>query len=162
MIDIAFTSAGGVRLVPGDLRNARILDLLGIHLGRCRAESPPESTHVLDVSGLEGPGIGFWSAWYGEMLLGVGALAELGPDDGELKSMHVAQAARRRGAGSLILRHLIGEARKRGYDRLSLETGAMDYFAAARALYRRAGFRECGPFAKYLPDPNSVFMTMTL
>jgi putative acetyltransferase len=160
MIDIEGGKDPQIR--PGDLRDPRILDLLGVHLARCRAESPPESTHALDVSGLEGPGIGFWAAWEGEDLLGVGALVELDPHHGEVKSMHVASAARRKGVGGLILAHLIGEARTKGYERLSLETGSMDYFAPARALYGAAGFRQCGPFGAYRPDPNSVFMTLGL
>ena len=146
----------------GDLQDSRILALLGLHLARCRAESPPESTHALDVSGLQGKGIGFWAGWAGEDLLAVGALAELAPDHGEVKSMHTAEAARRRGVARLMLDHIVAEARARGYRRLSLETGSMDYFAPARAMYRRHGFRDCAPFGRYVEDPNSVFMTMAL
>ena len=151
-----------IDIKAGDLGDERILGLIAVHLGRCRAESPPCSVHALDVSALQGPGIGFWAAWDSDSLLAVGALAEVEPGHGELKSMHTAEAARRRGVGSLMLGHLVGEARSRGYSRLSLETGSMDYFAPARAMYRRHGFEECGPFGTYAPDPNSLFMTMTL
>ena len=146
----------------GDLHDSRILALLGIHLARCRAESPPESTHALDMSGLQGKGIGFWAAWAGEDLLAVGARAELAPDPGAVTSVHTAEAARRRGVARLMLDHIVAEARARGYRRLSLETGSMDYFAPARAMYRRHGFRDCAPFGRYVEDPNSVFMTMAL
>jgi putative acetyltransferase len=147
---------------PGSLDDPRILALLDVHLALARSVSPPESTHDFDAGGVKGHGIALWAAWEGESLLGFGALAELDPDQGEVKSMHVAEAARARGVGGAILRHLQSEARARGYRRLSLETGAMDYFAPARAMYRRHGFRDCGPFGQYRPDPNSAFMTMDL
>ncbi|MDB5671429.1 MAG: family N-acetyltransferase [Alphaproteobacteria bacterium] len=147
---------------PGDLDDPRVLELLGVHLALARAVSPPESTHALDIAGLRGPAILFWSGWESEALVAVGALAELDPGHGEVKSMHVAAAARGCGVGGAMLRHIIAAARASGRTRLSLETGAMDYFAPARALYRRHGFHDCGPFGRYEPDPNSVFMTMTL
>ena len=146
----------------GDLQDERIVALLATHLARCRAESPPCSVHALDVSALSGPGITFWAAWSGETLLGVGALAELDSHHAELKSMHTADKVRRRGVGTAMLAHLVEEALARGYRRLSLETGAMDYFEPARAVYRRHGFAECGPYGSYRDDPNSIFMTMVL
>jgi putative acetyltransferase len=94
--------------------------------------------------------------------VGIGALKRLSPDHGEVKSMHTARSARRRGAGSAMLRHIIAAARARGFSRLSLETGAWDYFGPAQAFYRSHGFEECPPFAGYAPDPNSVFMTLDL
>jgi len=149
-------------IVPGDLGDPRILELLRVHLTHARAESPPCSVHALDVSGLRAPYISFWAAWEGEQLLGVGALKQLAPDHGEVKSMHTAAAARGRGVGAAMLQHLVSVARQRGYTRLSLETGSMAYFSPARALYARAGFEECGPFGSYVPDPTSVFMTRAL
>src|SRR5207248_3478742 len=95
-------------------------------------------------------------------LLGIGALKRLSPRHGEIKSMHTAAARRGKGAGSAMLEHIIASARACGMSRLSLETGSWDYFRPARALYARHGFRECPPFADYVPDPNSVFMTLDL
>lgn len=100
--------------------------------------------------------------WEDETLLGFGALKRLSADHGEVKSMHTVQAMRRRGAGSAMLRHLIAAARADGMSRLSLETGSWDYFQPAQALYRSHGFVECPPFADYVLDPNSVFMTLDL
>src|SRR4029077_11824641 len=97
-----------------------------------------------------------------DALLGIGALREISPDHGEIKSMHVAQSNRRSGAGSALLRHIIEKAREKGMHRVSLETGSWDYFRPARAFYRRHGFCECPPFAEYRPDPNSVFMSLEL
>ena len=151
-----------INILPGDLSDPRIVALLRIHLAKAREETPPESVHALDLAGLKAPEITFWAAWENELLLGVGALKQLAPDHGEIKSMHTAEAMRGRGVGSVLLRHVIATARERGYLRLSLETGAMDYFQAARALYRRHGFSECAPFAGYVLDPNSVFMTLAL
>jgi putative acetyltransferase len=146
----------------GELSDPRIIALLRAHLDRCRAESPPESTHALDLSGLRGAGIGFWAAWQADVLLGIGALAEVSAGHGEVKSMHTAAPARRQGIGSLMLGHIVDQAKARGYSRLSLETGSMDYFAPARAMYRRHGFQPCPPFGKYVEDPHSLFMTMAL
>lgn len=151
-----------MNIVPGDLTDPRVIELLRAHLTRARAVTPPGSSHALDLSGLQAPDIWFWAAWEGDALLGVGALKELAPDHGEVKSMHTAEAARGRGVGTAMLRHIIAAARERGHARLSLETGAMAYFHAAAALYRRHGFVECGPYAHYRPDPNSVFMTLEL
>lgn len=151
-----------MHIVPGDLGDPRVIDLLRVHLERARAESPRCSAHALDLTGLQGPDISFWAAWEGDVLFAVGALRRLTADHGEVKSMHTAQALRGRGAGGAMLRHIIGAAQARGYHRLSLETGSMAYFQPARALYRQYGFKECEPFADYGRDPNSVFMTLEL
>lgn len=124
-----------------------------------RAISPPESVHALDLDGLRRPEITFWTAWSGAALLGCGALKELSPDHGEVKSMRTARAHRRSGVARAMLAHIVAAARRRGYQRLSLETGSMAEFAPARSLYERFGFRYCEPFAGYVDDPNSVFMT---
>jgi putative acetyltransferase len=106
--------------------------------------------------------IEFLAAWDGEALLGFAALKELSPDHGEIKSMHVAIASRRCGAGKALLDHLIARAQAKGMRRLSLETGSSDYFHPAQALYRKHGFVECAPFGDYQPDRNSIFMTLDL
>lgn len=145
-----------------DLSRPAIHALLKEHLQSMRALSPPESVHALDLDKLRQPGISFWSAWEGTTLLGCGALKELDPKHGEVKSMRTPEALRRRGAGRAILTHLVEVARARGYQRLSLETGSMAAFLPAQRLYRSFGFDYCGPFADYLEDPNSVFMTLRL
>lgn len=145
-----------------DLRGPEIAALLEAHLQLMRSTSPPESTHALDLGGLRKPEITFWTLWDGETLLGCGALKDLGEGHGEIKSMHTAQAARGRGVARRLVEHIIAEARRRGYRRLSLETGSMEAFAPARGLYAGFGFAYCAPFADYLPDPNSVFMTLDL
>ena len=149
-------------VVPGDLTDPRIVDLLKVHVSTALAESPPESCHAFDVSGLQRPEISFWAIRDGDVLLGVGALMDLGDGHGEVKSMHTARAARGRGVGGAMVRHIVETARARGFRRLSLETGSMDYFAPARALYARHGFVECAPFGDYVLDPNSIFMTLDL
>jgi len=149
-------------IVPGDLTDPRIVALLEYHVTTALAQSPRESCHTFDVSALQRPEVSFWAAWDSGELLGVGALMDLGGGHGEVKSMHTATSARGRGVGSAMVRHIIATARQRGYRRLSLETGSMEYFAAARVLYARHGFVECGPFEGYVPDPNSVFMTLDL
>jgi putative acetyltransferase len=127
-----------------------------------RAISPPESKHALDLEGLRKPDITFWTLWMGGKLAGCCALKELDSRHGEIKSMRTATASLRKGVAARLLQNLIDVAQGRAYERLSLETGSMPYFEPARSLYRRFGFRECGPFAAYVVDPNSVFMTLDL
>lgn len=146
----------------GDLADPRVLRLLDDHLADVYATSPPESVHALDVTGLQHPDVTFWALAEGDQVLGCVALRQLGADHGELKSMRTDAAARGRGLGRLLLEHVLAEARARGYRRLSLETGAEDFFRPARALYARSGFVVTGPFGDYGPDPNSVFFTLEL
>ena len=145
-----------------DLSRPAVLALLSEHLSNMYELSPPESVHALDVSKLQGQDITFWTAWDEGVLLACGALKELSPTHGEVKSMRTPNALRRRGAGRAILTHIIRAARERGYERLSLETGAAEAFIPAQRLYESAGFIYCGPFEGYRADPNSVFMTMEI
>lgn len=145
-----------------DLRGSETAALLQVHLDFSSAQSPPESCHALDLEALQAPDITFWTAWRDEVLLAAGALKELDPRHGEIKSMHTLAEARGQGVARHLLDHIIGEAVRRGYHRLSLETGSMRAFAPARALYLRHGFRPCPPFADYRDDANSVFMTRAL
>jgi putative acetyltransferase len=146
-----------------DPRRDDVHELLEQHLAFARSVTPPEDVHALDLDGLLDPAITFFSLRDGEgELLGVGAIKQL--DDGhvELKSMHTAATARRRGVGRAILDHLLAVAAARGARRVSLETGAMEEFAPARALYAGAGFVACEPFGDYEPSRNSTFMTRLL
>jgi putative acetyltransferase len=145
-----------------DLQGPEIAALLETHVALCRSTSPPESTHVLDLDSLRMREITFWSVWDGLELVGCGALKELEPGHGEVKSMHTVAAHRGRGIGLAVLEQIVGEAHARGYRRLSLETGSMTAFAPARALYAAFGFVACPPFGSYRRDPNSVFMTLEL
>jgi putative acetyltransferase len=151
-----------MQIISGDLTDQRVIDLLHYHLKNSRAHTAPGSAHALDLKGLQSPDIHFWTAWDGEDLVAMGALKELSGDHGEVKSMRTVQAAQRKGAGSAMLQHIISVARSRGIPRLSLETGSWDYFRPAIAFYRCHGFVECPPFGDYVPDPNSVFMTLDL
>ena len=150
-----------MRIIQGDLSDPRVTGLLHFHLTNARAQTAPGSAHALDISGLQSPDVRFWTVWNDEELLGFGALKRLS-DHGEVKSMHVAQSMRRKGAGGAILHHIIATARASGMSRLSLETGSWEYFSPARAFYRSHGFTECPPFADYVLDPNSIFMSLDL
>jgi len=145
-----------------DLSGPEIAALLAEHLRSMYLHSPPESVHALDIARLRAPDITMWSVWEERELLGCGALKELERDHGEIKSMRTAARHLRKGVASELMRHLLAEARRRSYRRLSLETGSMAAFAPARELYRRFGFQPCGPFGEYIEDPNSVFMTREL
>jgi putative acetyltransferase len=151
-----------VLVTQGNLADPRVIALLQQHVARARAETAPGSAHALDLGQLQSADVSFFSAWDGGALLGVAALKRLSPDHGEVKSMHTAENARRRGVATALMRQLLATARRTGLTRLSLETGSWDYFEPARAFYRRHGFRECEPFAHYRVDPNSVFMTREL
>lgn len=151
-----------MRIELDDLSRREVQGLLEEHLANMYELSPPESVHALPLSGLRAPDITFWTIWEGSVLVGCGALKELSPTHGEIKSMRTPKALRGRGAGRAMLVHLLAEARRRGYARLSLETGAEPGFHPARKLYESAGFTYTGPFADYVLDPNSVFMQLDL
>ena len=140
-----------------------VLALLGEHLADMYATSPAESVHALDPTALAAPGITFWSARDDAgVLLGCVALKELGPADGELKSMRTTSAARGHGVGTALLAHVLAAAADRGLRTVHLETGTQDYFAPARRLYERAGFVAGPPFGDYVLDPHSVFYRLSL
>jgi putative acetyltransferase len=150
-----------VQIEVDDPYRADVLELLAEHLADMYATSPPESVHALDPGRLAVPAITFWTVRDGGALLGCGALKELSAEHGEIKSMRTATAARGRGVGTRMLAHILAEADARGYGRVSLETGAQDFFAPALRLYQRAGFTRCDPFGDYQPDVNSIFLTRT-
>lgn len=152
----------GYTIRPDDLRGDAVQELLREHLAAVALHSPPESIHALDLDGLHAPTISFWTLWDGEALLACGALKELDHEHGEVKSMRTASAHLRKGAARTMLDHIVAEARRRGYRRLSLETGTAAAFEPARRLYAAASFTPCGPFAGYVDDPYSCFMTRLL
>jgi putative acetyltransferase len=145
-----------------DLQGGQIIALLQEHLSALRRVSPPESCHVLDLAGLRRHDITFWTVWDGNQLAGCGALKALTREHGEIKSMRTAAGHRRKGVASQLMRHMIEEANRRNYRRLSLETGSMAYFDPARALYASFGFVPCAPFGDYVGDQNSVYMAKDL
>lgn len=146
----------------GDLAHPQIIALLQAHMQTMQAHSPPESIHALPLAAFQAPEITVWAAWEGSTLLAIGALKEIAPDHGEIKSMHTAQAMRGRGIAQAMLDHIVAQASTRGYRRLSLETGSMAAFRPAHDLYLRNGFAPCPPFADYTDDPNSLCMTRAL
>ena len=151
-----------MNIIIDDLKGPEIGALLNEHLATMHLHSPPESTHALPIEKLRSPDVTFWSVWENGELLGCGALQELDPQHGEIKSMRTVSRHLRKGVARAVLDHIIKEAKRRGYQRLSLETGSMAAFEPARQLYAAAGFVYCEPFADYWEDPNSVFMTMKL
>ena len=142
-----------------DLSSPEIIGLLHEHLRSVALHSPPESVHALGLEALRDPDITFWSVWQHSELMGCGAIKELDSRHGEIKSMRTASSHLQKGVAARLMRHILEEAERRSYERLSLETGSMDAFAPARSLYARFGFKPCGPFANYVEDPYSVFMT---
>lgn len=147
---------------PADFSDPGLLALLKLHLDNMYAITPPESVHALDLSGLQTPDVSLYVARIDGQVVGMGGLKELDPAWGEIKSMRTHPDFLRRGIAARLLEHLLAEARRRGYRRLSLETGAEKEFEAAVALYRRYGFRDGGKFAQYTDDPLSRFMHLTL
>ncbi len=150
------------RIVVDDLSDPRIVEFLAAHVQQMRAVTPLESKHALDLDGLRDPEVTFWSVRDGDTVLGCGALKRLDADHAELKSMRTAPERTRSGVASMLLEHILTEAERRGVARVSLETGADEFFLPARKLYAKFGFHHCEPFADYRPDPNSVFMTRPL
>ena len=151
-----------MRIEPADLDSAAFIALMEEHRLAMQATAPLESQHALDLSGLKQAHVRVWVMHDGDALLGCGALQRLDDAHVEVKAMRTSRAHLRRGVGKTVLAHLLYEARAAGYARASLETGSMDYFAPARRMYADAGFVACGPFADYLDDPNSTYMTRDL
>ena len=145
-----------------DLDSPDVLELLDLHFAGMRASSPPEACHVLPIDGLRDPALTFWAAREDGELVGVGALKELEPGHGEVKSMRTSPKHLGRGVGGAILAHIMSEARRRGYTRVSLETGSTAEFAGALRLYQREGFQPCGPFGGYPESPFTRFFTQEL
>ena len=142
-----------------DLTGHEIADLLAEHHQDMLTHSPPESVHALQLESLRLPNIYFWCAWVDGQLAGCGALKEIDKTHAEIKSMRTSRAFLRQGVAAKLLVYMIEQAYTRGYQKLSLETGSMQAFAPARKLYQQFGFKECKPFADYVDDPYSVFMT---
>lgn len=151
-----------IEITTEDPRTEDVKALLQAHLEFCQSVTPPESVYALDVERLRQPGITVFAAREGGELLGVGALRILEPDHAELKSMHTAQAARGRGVGTAMVKHLMNFARSNGIKRVSLETGNYAPFDAARRLYANFGFVPCEPFGEYVASNISVCMTLVL
>lgn len=150
------------RIVADDLQDAQVIDLLAFHLEEMHRLSPPSNVHAMPVERLRQPDVTFYSAWDGDTLAAVGALREIAPGRGELKSMRAAPAYRGKGAGQAILHRLIAEAQARGYHWLGLETGRFDAWHEARCLYRKHGFAECEDFGDYVGDDFSMCMSRAL
>lgn len=153
---------GETQILLDDLSGPEIAGFLQEHIEEMKAVTPPGSKHALDLDGLRSPSVRFWTVVGDGRIVGCGAIQRLDDHHGEIKSMRVAATCRRNGVASMLLTYLIAEAEREGFLRLSLETGASEFFERARQLYRKYGFEFCGPFADYVLDPNSVFMTKVL
>lgn len=151
-----------MQIVVDDLSGPQIAGFLEAHVQQMRSITPLESKHALDLDDLRTPDTTFWSVLDGEALVGCGAIKRLDAAHAELKSMRAAPARQRSGIASLLLEHIVTEARHMGFARLSLETGSHEFFLPARKLYEKFGFVHCAPFGTYRPDPNSAFMTKNL
>ena len=150
------------RILPDDLTDLRIIELLRFHLEEMHSWSPACKVHAMPVERLREPDVSFFAAWDGEALAGVGALKEIDDTRGELKSMRATPEYRGKGAGEAILLHLMEEARRRGYTWLGLETGRPEPFLPAVKLYEKHGFAECENFGDYISDEFSLCMSRTL
>ncbi len=152
----------GLHIEPDDPTADDVRAVLARHLAFAHEVTPPEGVHVLGVEGLVDPDVAFFSARSDGRVLGVGALKRLDRAHAELKSMHTVEEARGRGVGRALVAHLLAVATDRGYRRVSLETGVMEAFAPARALYAALGFSPCAPFGEYVSSPTSACMTIVL
>ena len=148
--------------LEGNFDNPKVHQLLSKHFIELRAASPEGSAHVLDINGLKVSSIKFWSLWQGEHLIGCGALKFLEEGHGEFKSIRIHDNFRNKGYGLHVIDHLINEAKKLKIKRLSIETGAGDFFLPARKLFKKCGFEKCQPFAQYSEDVNSVYLSKNI
>jgi len=148
-----------LKSIEGNFDNQEVHELLIKHFIELRAASPEGSAHVLDIPGLKVSSIKFWSLWKDDMLMGCGALKFLDKEHGEFKSIRIHNDFRNQGNGINVINHLVNEAKKLNINRLSIETGAGDFFMPARKLFKKCGFETCKPFAHYKEDVNSVYLT---
>ena len=151
-----------MKSIEGNFDNPEVNELLNKHFIELRSVSPAGSTHVLDIAGLKDQSIKFWSLWKNNEIIGCGALKFLEKNHGEFKSIRVTDKFRKTGNGEKIIDHLIEEAKKLEISKLSIETGAGEFFLPARKLFSKFGFKECPPFAHYKEDPNSYYYTLNL
>ncbi|MDB9739146.1 GNAT family N-acetyltransferase [Candidatus Pelagibacter sp.] len=151
-----------LKSIEGNFNNPEVHELLIKHFIELRLVSPEGSAHVLDIAGLKDPTIKFWSLWEKNDLMGSGALKFLDKEHGEFKSIRVSDNFRGKGNGTKVINHLINEAKKLNIKRLSLETGAGDFFLTARKLFSKCGFEPCEPFSHYKKDINSIYMTLLI
>ena len=151
-----------MKSIEGNFDNTEVNELLNKHFVELRSVSPADSTHVLDIAGLKDQSIKFWSLWENNELIGCGALKFLEKNHGEFKSIRVTDKFRKTGIGEKIIDHLIEEAKKLEISKLSIETGAGEFFLPARKLFSKFGFKACPPFAHYKEDPNSCYYTLNL
>ena len=148
-----------LKSIEGNFDDSEVNELLTKHFIELRAASPEGSAHVLDIPGLKVNSIKFWSLWDDKKLIGCGALKFINEEHGEFKSIRIHDDFRKKGLGTEVINHLINEAKKLKIKRLSIETGAGDFFIPARKLFEKAGFTPCKPFAHYKEDVNSVYLT---
>ena len=151
-----------MKSIEGNFKNSEVLELLNKHFIELRSVSPDGSAHVLDIEGLKDQNIKFWSLWEDNLLMGCGALKFLNKEHGEFKSIRLVDSFRKKGNGIKILKYLIFEAKKLNIKKISVETGTGDFFAPARKLFNKCGFKLCKPFAHYKEDPNSCYMSMLI
>ena len=151
-----------LKSIEGNFDNPEVHELLTKHFVELRAASPEGSAHVLDIPGLKDPTIKFWSLWQNEMLMGCGALKFLEKGHGEFKSIRIHNNFRRMGNGINVINHLINEAKKLDIKKLSIETGAGEFFKPARKLFKQCDFEICDPFTHYKEDINSVYLTKSI
>ena len=151
-----------LKSIEGNFDNSEVHELLTKHFIELRSASPIGSAHVLDIPGLKVSSIKFWSLWQNNMLMGCGALKFLDKEHGEFKSIRIHDNFRKQGNGINVINHLIDEAKRLDIKRLSIETGAGNFFKPARKLFKHCGFEKCEPFAHYKEDVNSVYLTKDL
>ena len=151
-----------LKSIEGNFDNTEVNELLIKHFIELRAASPEGSAHVLDIPGLKVPSIKFWSLWENDMLIGCGALKFLDNKHGEFKSIRIHDNFRKKGYGISVIKHLINKAKILNIVRISIETGAGDFFKPARKLFNNCGFQPCKPFADYKEDINSIYLTKIL
>ena len=151
-----------MKVIENNFDNAEVNHLLTKHFIELRSVSPDDSCHVLDIKGLKDSSIKFWSFWDNNQLIGCAALKFLENEHGEFKSIRVEDNSRGKGFGKKIISHLIEVAKNEGIKKLSIETGAGDFFKSARKLFKKFGFKTCRPFADYKEDPNSCYFDLEI
>ncbi len=150
------------RIVPADFDDPGLQAMLQLHLDAMRRWSPPDSVHALDDAALKAPDVELFTLFENQTLLAMGALRSTADGTAEIKSMRTHPDHLGRGAGRAVLEHLISEAARRGFRRISLETGSGEAFEPALNLYRRRGFRNGAAFGGYKATAFNQFLHLDL
>ena len=101
----------------------------------------------------------FVVAQIGERAVGCGGFRPFRSQICEMKRLYVVPAAQHGGVGRTIATFLVGEAKRRGYEAMVLDT--LPTMTSARSLYSTLGFAQIEPY-RFNPVAGATFWRLGL